>query len=80
MNNNDTIIAGTDLGQNTENNSAPVSVISSNDDGSSNRMADAIEILVKQNKMLIELVARGRVIQMDGAAVGKAVGLASVRA
>ena len=80
MNNNDTIIAGTDLGQNTENNSAPVSVISSNDDGSSNRMADAIEILVKQNKMLIELVAQGRVIQMDGAAVGKAVGLASVRA
>ena len=43
-------------------------------------MANAIEVLVKQNQMLIELVAQGRVIEMDGAAVGKAVGLASVRA
>ena len=67
LNNKDSIIAGTDLGQ---------------DGGGpdSARMANAIEILVKQNQMLIELVAQGRVIEMDGAAVGKAVGLASVRA
>lgn len=67
LNNKDSIIAGTDLGQ----------------DGAgpdSARMANAIEVLVKQNQMLIELVAQGRVIEMDGAAVGKAVGLASVRA
>ena len=68
LNNKDSIIAGTDLGQGGSNG------------GESTRMANAIEILVKQNQMLIELVAQGRVIEMDGAAVGKAVGLASIRA
>jgi hypothetical protein len=68
LNNKDSIIAGTDLGQGGGSN------------GDSTRMANAIEVLVKQNQMLIELVAQGRVIEMDGAAVGKAVGLASVRA